>query len=1123
MMKLLALAVILSLCALSGGAELIHNPAFYNPKQVSTGQTAGLKKYGIRMKTGVLPFGWTVSCNSLKVVDGLIDSQKIKDRMSLHFSSVHGEIIFYNHMRIPLEKFGSQEWALCLGIHGKGEVTPVAYGYDANGKCVYFHRFQRIMLHRKQFPLPVFIRKQDFSVKNAVAVAIGIAVKGTASVYAIELKDMAPEEIRKITEQRRREQQAYLLQNGSFESAGGWVLKKHDGAEGYMKIIDGGRTGKKSLLLVKSNGEGFLQLAAANPVKVNGGHHYVFRGYFQTQTSKLDSLLLFRVAKTEEDRNFRYDDVDRSQGFPAQSLLINSNAGEWVKRVVSHRPKQDGEIYLNLILTGNPAEVRIDDLELSPDNYTRPAPADLTKRTEFPYTREQVYEILGNRKNDEAFLHRNGDRMELLLNGKAVLPAMYKPEWFQSDYVYNRYLEFGQAGVPFALRTIQLSSGKTDRGVVLGPGQYDFAKLEEVVMYALRQNPYARLVIDYGLNEPYPGWGQAHPDELWRNEKGEFGWGVWGNCEGFVSDFSQIKLTGLRASWIPWPFGSYSSRSYRDAHIRSVTEITQYLMQSPVGKAIVGFHIGGGHDAQFQYFRPDYSQPAVESFRDFLRMKYENIGELNRRTGSCFHDFQEIAIPSSWIFRQAKTPFNHGIAADYKAFQRHESWRLKHALADAVRGAAGKRIFVSAYGLPLEYHAGTFVRHTGGVDLFVVPSWYPFRQMGYPIGAKPDATFADHGKMWLNEMDLRTWTEPAKSEIRDMWLGAALDLPYWKSVHRKFAGVALAHHSAWWYYSMYRYFDRPEVMAEIKNAMAAAGRLKSVPGNHFRPEVCVVRSERGDDILSATFSSDANTVIFPWQLMQMEMSGVPYDLHDLHDVMNREELQDYKMYVFLHTAELSRVERRKIEQLKKAGKMLVFLYNSGWFDEVGGESGNITDLTSFPVSSEPHYGRASALLQKHPLTTGLNPLISGGDLLLSMLAVRGMSPHYQAYQVFRIKEAKPDEILARYTDGSIAAAIRGNVVYSAAPFSLSAGLFHRLAERSGAFCVAAPGQSIHMNGSFISLHGTTPGDCILNLPSGVNQVTDLFSGENFQIKNGKFTLKVKNGESYWLMMSNSRQ
>ena len=105
-----------------------------------------------------------------------------------------------------------------------------------------------------------------------------------------------------------------------------------------------------------------------------------------------------------------------------------------------------------------------------------------------------------------------------------------------------------------------------------------------------------------------------------------------------------------------------------------------------------------------------------------------------------------------------------------------------------------------------------------------------------------------------------------------------------------------------------------KVTVPVLSRLSSNVRLKSVPGNHFRPEVCVVRSERGDDILSATFSSDANTVIFPWQLMQMEMSGVPYDLHDLHDVMNREELQDYKMYVFLHTAELSRVERRKIEK-----------------------------------------------------------------------------------------------------------------------------------------------------------------------------------------------------------------
>lgn len=1119
MKNILLLIFSFSVSLFACGAELLHNPFFYNPVPVPPDQAAALKKYGIQLKSEALPFGWTVSSNSLKVLNGMVETQQIKKRLQLRISSKGGEIIFYNRVRVPLDQFGDQEWAFSLGIHGAGEAVPVAYGYDTNGKCVYFHSFPPVVLRKKRFPSPVFFRKADLALKEAVSVSLGVAIKGSASIYSIECHEMAPDEIRLIREKEEQEKRTASLQNGSFELPGGWILKKHDGAEGYMKIVDGGRTGKKSLLLVKKNGEGFLQLCATEPVRVNAGRNYVFRGYFQTQNSRLDTLLLFRVTKHPDDEHFRYDDVDRSFGFPAQSLLINANPGEWVKRVVSHAPKEAGEVWPNLILTGNPVEVRIDDLELSADNYARPAPADLIKRTEFPYTEQQVYEILKKRKCEEAFLRKNGRRMELLLNGKPVLPAMYKAEWFQSDYVYNRYLEFGEAGVPFVLRTVQLSSARTDRGVVTGSGQYDFEKLKEVVLYALRQNPHARLVIDYGLNEPYPGWGMAHPDDLWRNEKGEFGWGVWGNCEGFVEDFSRIKLSGQRANWIPWPFGSYSSNAYVKAHARSLIDITRYLMQSPFGKAIVGFHIGGGHDAQFQYFRPDYSARAVESFRNFLRVKYRNISHLNSRTGSSFRDFDEIRIPPYQTLRNAQVPFNHGIAADYKEFQRRESWKLKHALADAVRSAVGKKVFVSAYGLPLEYHPGTFVKHSGGVDLFVVPSWYPFRQMGYPIGAKPDATFSLHGKMWLNEMDLRTWTEPAKSEIRDMWLGAALNPQYWESVHRKFAGVALAHDSAWWYYSMYRYFDRPEVMRDIKSAMRCAERVMAAGKNNFRPDVCVVRSERGDDILSAVFSADANTVIFPWQLMQFELSGVPYDLHDLADVTNRKDLQDYKMYVFLHTAELTGADRRMVEYLKKSGATLVFLYNSGFFGENGGNPENITDLTSFSVTTENRYDRAVALLQKHPLTAGLNPMISGGDLLLQTLAVRGMSPHYKAYQVFRIREADPDEVLARYTDGSIAAAIRGNVVYSAAPFSLSAGLFHRLARRAGAFWVAEPGQSIHMNGNFISLHGTTPGQWTLNLPPGVSRVTDLFSGKKIPVKNGTFTFPVENGKSYWLMMT----
>ncbi len=1120
MKKVLFVFVAMLVAASAVAEELMANSAFYSPKEQKNETIAIWQKNGVKLEKGMLPYAWSITTNGLKVSNGQVRTVSAgKNRVSVHMTSTYGEIIFYSFMRTGLNKMDNNTWGFFVYAHGTGAVTPVAYGYDAAGKCVYFKRFDRKTLKNNAYPAPWILSRKDFEGKNAVSFSIGIAVSGKADIYAVSLKSVSADDLAKMKAAAAEEQKSRTLTNGSFESKGGWALVKHDGAEGYMALVKGGRTGEYALRLVKTNGKGFLQLKALKPVKFDGGAKYVFRGYFSTQTSSLDSMLLFRSSFKENEKHFLYDDIDRSFGLPSQALLINTNHGEWQKRVGSFLPKKDGQVYFNVILYGNPADVLLDDLEFSPDNFKRPAPSDLTKRTTFPYTKEQVYEILAKRTPDEAFIRRSGDRMEMVLNGRAVVPTLYKPESFHSDYVYNRYTEFSEAKVTFMMRPVQLTGSKADTGIVLAPGKYNYEKLEEAVMYALRQDPYARLVICLGGNEPYPGWGAANPDDLWRNEEGQFGWGLWGNCEGFVNNMSEIKLSGLRAKWIPWPFGSYSSRSYRDAMTRSIKDITAYLMKSPIGKAVVGFHIGGGHDGQYQYFRPDYSKVATASFRKFLEQKYGSIDKFNLRNGTKHSSFAEIKIPSYKTMRYAKEPFDNSLKADYKEFQRRESWSLKHEFADAARQAAGKRVFVSAYGMPLEYHGRTFAEHKGGIDLLAVPSWYPFRQMGYAIGAKPDATFALHEKMWLNELDLRTWTEPAKGEVYDMWVGSAVNLPYWESVHRKFAGVALAHNSPWWYYSMYRYFDRPEVMAEIKKAMLATERLMKVPVNKFRPDVCVVRSERGDDVLSAVSSADVNSCIFPYQLMQFEMSGVPYDLHELRDVTENPALHNYKLYVYMHTAELTEKDREVIEKLKKSGKLVVMMYNSGYFDEVSGKTDNMTGPSGFKVSTVNRYGRAVAITGRHKLTAGINPMLSGSELSFSRLAVRGTSPHSLSYQVFRIEDAKDSEVLARYTDGTVAIAKRDNVIYAAAPFSLSAKLFNNLAKSVGAYCVADAGQSIHMNGNFISLHGTKPGKAVITLPPGVNKVTDLFEGNNIPVRDGKFALDVKNGKSYWFLLT----
>ena len=1112
---LFCILAIMGNIALATEVNLLHNAAFWHPKPYNDDKL--LKERGIAVEGDGIPYSWRITAHKPKAVNGKVVSRKSGKRVFLSFSSDSGEIIFYNFTKIRLNAMGNKKWKLLPRIHGDNEAVVVAYGYDDAGKCVYFKRFSSFKLNSREFPAPFIISAEELNGNGAVAVCIGIGVKGKATLYSFSMVPAVDGDIKK--NETSVVKSGGTLTRDSFEAGNNWTLVKHDGAEGCIKTVDGGRTGRKALKIVKTNSKGFLQLVSKQPVRLSGGGKYVFRGYFQSQKSTLDTLLLFRLTDTPGDKAFHYDSVDRSFGFPAQSLLINSNPGEWCKRVISCKPEKDCQVYLNVLVSANPVEVLLDDLEVSEDNYRRPSPNDLEKRTAFPYSEAQVMEILNRRKIDEAFLKCNGNRVEMMLNGHAVLPVFYRAEGYFNDYVYNRYSDFEKAGVPFVFRRILMSWGKDEPGVVLAPGKYNFEKINKTLMLALRQNPKARLVVDFHFNEPYPGWGRDHSDEIWQNGKGEYGWGSWGNIEGFTSDISKVRQTGVKKKWKVWPFASYSSISYRRENIRAVKEIVSYLMSTPAGKAIVGFQITGGHDGQFQYASPDYSPAAQKSFRKYLQGKYRDIQNLNCQLQSSYSSFEEIRIPAGELILTPKKPMARSICSEYKAFQRNESWSLKHSLADAAKTAAGKRIFVSSWGLPVDYHAGTFARYKGGVDLFCVPSWYPFRQQGYPIGAKPDATFALYGKMWVNEMDCRTWTESARNEVYDMWVGAAVNLPCWQSVNRKFAGVSLAHHSAYIYYSMYRYFDRPEVMDEIRRSTEAAKKLLSAPVNFFRPDVCVIRSEEGDDIRTAVSSSDFNSVIFPYQYMQMELSGVPYDVHELNDVMNNPALHDYKMYVFMHTAILTEKDRQVIEKLKKSGKLLVFMHSSGYFDEKDGRDRNISRLTSFAVKSEERFSRGRVLLEKHPLTEGLPQEISGGDFIHSLQAVRRLSHYQRAYQVFRIMDSRGGEVLARYTDGSIAAAIRGNVVYSAAPFSLSAGLFHRLARRAGAFWVAEPGQSIHMNGNFISLHGTTPGQWTLNLPPGVSQVTDLFSGKKIPVKNGTFTFPVENGKSYWLMMT----
>ena len=130
----------------------------------------------------------------------------------------------------------------------------------------------------------------------------------------------------------------------------------------------------------------------------------------------------------------------------------------------------------------------------------------------------------------------------------------------------------------------------------------------------------------FNLYEPYLGWGDENPDEIWMNKEGKRALGNAVHLKEFANRPQADKLLGKYA-W--WP--SYSSQKWRDDYRQMIGDIMRYALSQPYGKAIVAVMLGGGDDGQFQYRKDDFSMPAQKAFRKFCAEKYGTIEELNRQ------------------------------------------------------------------------------------------------------------------------------------------------------------------------------------------------------------------------------------------------------------------------------------------------------------------------------------------------------------------------------------------------------------------------------------------------------------------------------------------------------------
>lgn len=931
-----------------------------------------------------------------------------------------------------------------------------------------------------------------------------------------------------------------FVKNAGFESDFDttWEVYGLNNAKCSFEVsISVSRSGEKSVKLTKSNSFGYLVLSSKNTVKVVPGASYTFRFWFNSANAHISSLLIPRVV-VDKESNFI---LNKHRGLTeydhnSQTLMRNApstNGDDWVKRVIYYKNETDKnqEVYLQMLMYGNPFDVYIDDVEF---HYGKIAGTLTPSNPPFAHTRDQVLDIIKVRDAETASFTFSNNGMEFNLNGRKEWPFIYRSVSGRSvpnAFGFARDDSNKDYGFPdpqgFAENGVTINNVFCISNYWVGKDSYDWEGAEKGLLQVLRKNPNAKLFLDLYI-DPYPNWVHENLESNWEMIDGK-------------------KLNEA----------SYSSIKWREDGAKAIKYLIRDMKKHGYWKIVVGCHILGGHDAQFWTktigdFAADYSSDSLKAWQKYLNEVYGNIKSLNKIWGTDYLRFKDIKIPVIPTNHEMLNPIlARGALPDYRQFAEDIAYDLREHFAQIVKDEAGKKIFISSYDMPHENQKGKFFKMAGkkgnAVDLLASISYYPYRQPGFASGFQPEQTFGYHNSGLIQELDLRYFTSDMAwyDELALNWCGSQQNIKDWRNMHRKYVGISLANNFGVWYYDMDKQFGNNDVQNEIGEVKKIADKLALHKGVSFKPDACLVRF----DAESRYYPTSTDNVVGRsnhWQNMLLETSGVPYNVHYLDDIMNDTIFQDYKIYIFHNNSYLSESQKKWINKnLKKDGKTIIWMYDTGYVSDNGLSTEGMSQLIGMQIATIEGYSRAVTRV------AGDDKLVGSAEAYTKVPEFQGMSeafcsvftangtasnnipyickfgyfalPGVSRYQKFWINGGY-DAALGKYLkDDKVSIGVKRfkkwTSVYIGAPNALSGEMLNNIAKEAGAYRTGdAAMAEIRMNGKFISYHTLRSGTYKFHLPRGASKVIDPETGSIIAEGVSSFTIDGKAQNTYWFFI-----
>ncbi len=661
--------------------------------------------------------------------------------------------------------------------------------------------------------------------------------------------------------------------------------------------------------------------------------------------------------------------------------------------------------------------------------------------------------------------------------------------------------------------------------------------------------PDALFFLRISLDPPI-SWMNEHPEERMLYSDGTF--------EPFT------YYTEFISEQIP---GQYflGSRAWREECATHLVKFLDKLDQTELAEHIIGYFLAAGVCSEWNSGNPlnmwwknkgaGFSPAFRREFGTYLREKYgteERLRAAWRDDTATFDDphipsmderfftkMDELVLDQYEEFAAGKK--NPGTAATVGSFLNMDShacvmdfMRAFHYgsansivyFANLLKARDDRKMvgaFYGGYGCTDYFNCGSagcvLKILDSAVDYLATPGLYDERQPG---GVTAQRTMQDsfrlRGKFFISEDDTRThcdgdyyretmhlYTMQDSANVlkRDFGRDICEDIYGWWFDH---SGTGTRYMNG----EIYDLFARQQEIARF------AYRLDRRKHN----EVALIFDEESISLVTQQTSYELCDL---FRTSEVHRLGLPVDYY-FHNDLARDDMPDYKVYIFVNCFYLSDEERRAIqEKVRRRGKMAIWIYASGFINpdaEHRMSAENISELTGIRMRMEPGCAFTNfRVTTEHPSMRTADPYRIYGKFdrnIQSNVWLRHSRNVTYAYPLFTTDD--PDaQVLGRFCNTDLPALTLKETdgfcsVFCGAKI-LRADLIQALARYAGCHIYTENTDDIlYANEHFIVLHAASTGEKTLHLKRPAT-VVELYENKVYGTDTQQITFSMYKGET----------